>query len=71
MIIQRPAKLQRRVAGDSSEFSKNPTDPDLEHIPVSMVKNSLMIEEVKLPLYSGMDRIVMVEVKGRPRRKSL
>ena len=46
-------------------FLENPTDSDLEHIPVSMVKNSLVIEEVELPLDSRMDGIVVVEVKGR------
>jgi hypothetical protein len=52
-------------------LSKNPTNSDLEHIPVAVVKNSLMIESIELPLDSRMDRIVMVEVKGRSGGKGL
>ena len=50
---------------------ENPTDSDLEHIPVSMVKNTLVIEEVELPLDSRMNGIVVVEVESRPSRQSL
>ena len=52
-------------------FLENPTDSDLEHIPVSMVKNTLVIEEVELPLDSRMNGIVVVEVESRPGRQSL
>ena len=52
-------------------FLENPTDSDLEHIPVSMVKNSLVIEEVEFPLDSRMNGIVVVKVKIRSGRQSL
>ena len=52
-------------------FLENPTDSDLEHISVSMVKNSLVIEEVEFPLDSRMNGIVVVEVKSRSGRQSL
>jgi hypothetical protein len=50
---------------------KNPTDSDLEHIPVSMVKNTLVIEEVELPLDSRMNGIVVIKVKSGSGRQSL
>ena len=54
-----------------SKLSEYPTNSDLEGIAISVVKDSLMIKGIKLPLDSRMDRIVMVEVKGRPGRQSL
>ena len=54
-----------------SKLLEYPTNSNLEHVPVPVVKDSLMIKGIKLPLDPAVNRVVMVEVKGRPGRQSL
>ena len=54
-----------------AKLSEYPTNSDLEGIAVSVVKDSLVIEEIMLPLDSGVNGIVVVEVKSRAGRQGL
>ena len=69
MIILLLAKRQRMQAGGFYEKLENPTNANLEGIPVSVIEDALVVDEIMLPFDTGMDGVVVVKVEGWSRRK--